>query len=126
MTNTLLTCITCKDIFRSRYDLNNHVRRDHQSAVKVKFQNGCVTEVKRAEDNTFKCKCGKNFKLPDSLRRHAKGCNGELTEPEEDEIWTELMDVDDSDPLELLIADASIARVIPADCFGMLICYEKC
>src|SRR5437667_5263793 len=119
MTNTLFTCTTCNNIFRSRSDLNYHVKRDHQSSVKVKFQNGGVTEVKRAEDNTFKCKCGKSFKLPDSLRRHVKGCNDELTEPEEDEGEGMLMDVDDSDASEL------DDRVIPGDCFGALISYEN-
>jgi len=122
MTNALLKCITCNDIFRTRHDLEYHVKRDHQSSVKVKFQNGDVTEVKRAEDNTFKCKCGKSVKLPDSLRRHARTCRGELTDPEQIEREPELMDVD-SDASESLIADA---RVIPADCFGTLICYEKC
>jgi uncharacterized C2H2 Zn-finger protein len=124
MKNTLFTCTICKDIFRNRTDLKNHVRRDHQSAVKVKFQNGAVTEVKRAKDNTFKCKCGKSFKLPDSLRRHAKGCNGELTEPEEDEEEGALMDVlEDSDASESMNVDE---RVVPADCFGALISHENC
>src|SRR5436190_12075861 len=111
MTNTLFTCTTCNNIFRSRSDLNYHVKRDHQSSVKVKFQNGGVTQVKRGEDNTFKCKCEKSFKLPDSLRRHAKRCNSELTEIEEDEGEKVLMDVDDCDVSE------SDDRVVPADCF---------
>jgi uncharacterized C2H2 Zn-finger protein len=123
MTNALLKCTKCSDIFRNRHDLNNHVKSDHQSSVKVKFQNGGVTEVKRAEDNMFKCKCGKSFKLANSLRRHGKECNGELTESAEDEEERMLMDVDDFDASESLIADA---RVIPADCFGELISYEKC
>src|SRR5271169_6882678 len=98
MKNALFTCAVCKDIFRNRTDLKNHVRRDHQSAVKIKFQNRGVTEVKRTEDNTFKCKCGKSFKLPNSLRRHVKKCNDELTEPEEDEEERALMNVlEDSD-----------------------------
>jgi uncharacterized C2H2 Zn-finger protein len=117
MTNTLLKCTKCNNIFRSRHDLDNHVKRDHQSLVKIKFQNGEVTEVKRAEDNTFKCKCGKSFKLPDSLRRHARTCRGELTEQEEDERQAELMDIDDSDASELLDLND---RVVPADCYGAL------
>src|SRR5271170_5616300 len=40
---------------RSRYDLNNHIRREHQSLLKVKCQNGGMEEVKRGEDSTFKC-----------------------------------------------------------------------
>ena len=123
MTNTLLKCTKCNNIFRNHHDLEYHIKHDHQSSVKVKFQNGSMTEVKRVEDNMFKCKCGKGFKLPNSLHRHVKGCNDELTELEEDERWTELMDVDDSDTSESLIMDA---RVIPADCFGVLICHEKC
>jgi uncharacterized C2H2 Zn-finger protein len=124
MTNALLTCTMCNNIFRNRSELNYHVKRDHQSSVKVKFQNGGVTEVKRAEDNTFKCKCGKIFKLPGSLHRHAKGCNGELTEPEEDEEEGALMDVlEDSDASESMDMNE---RVVPADCFGALISYENC
>src|SRR5438045_9089754 len=97
MTNASLMCATCNNIFRSRSELNYHVKRDHQSSVKVKFQNGGVTEVKRAEDDTFKCKCGKIFKLLGSLRRYARICRGELMEQEEDEREAELMDIDDSD-----------------------------
>ena len=123
MTNSLFTCITCNDIFRNRHDLNNHVRRDHQSAVKVKFQTGGVTEVKRAEDNTFKCKCGKRFKLPDSLRRHAKSCNNESTELEEKEREAELMNVNDSDASESMNMND---RIIPIDCVSALISREKC
>ena len=102
MTNALFICITCNNIFRNHSELNYHVKRDHQSSIKIKFQNGGVTEVKRAEDNTFKCKCGKIFKLPDSLRRHARICRDELTEQEEDEREAELMDMDDSDASESL------------------------
>jgi uncharacterized C2H2 Zn-finger protein len=123
MTNALLKCIKCNDIFRTRHDLEYHVKRDHQSSVKVKFQNGDVTEVKRAEDNTFKCKCGKSFKLPDSLRRHARTCRGELTDPEQIEREPELMDVDGSDASESLDLDD---RVVPVDCFGAVISHEKC
>jgi uncharacterized C2H2 Zn-finger protein len=122
MTNALLTCATCNDIFKSRSELNYHVKRDHQSSVKVKFQNGGATEVKRAEDNTFKCKCGKIFKLPGSLRRHARICRGELMEQEEDGRGAELMDIDVSDASKSLNLDD---RIILTDCFGALICHEK-
>jgi len=80
MANALLTCTTCNNIFRSRSELNYHVKRHHQSSVKVKFQNGYVTEVKRGDDDTFKCNCGKPFKLPGSVRRHARSCRFELAE----------------------------------------------
>jgi hypothetical protein len=82
-----------------------------------------VTEVKKAEDNTFKCRCEKRVKLANSLHRHAKGYSNELTESEEDGMDAELMNMNDSDASESLITDA---RVIPADCFGALISYEKC
>ena len=120
----MLKCIKCNDIFRTRHDLEYHVKRDHQSSVKVKFQNGEMTEVKKRMDDTFKCTCEKSFKLPDSLQRHGKSCRDELTEPEEDEEEGALMDVlEDSDMSESMDVDG---RVIPADCFGSLISHEKC
>jgi uncharacterized C2H2 Zn-finger protein len=122
MTNALFTCTACNDIFRSRSDLNNHVRRDHQSSVTVKYQNGSVKEVKRAADNTFKCKCEKSFKLPDSLRRHVKGCNDESGELEEDEDEIVLMDADDSDASELMDVED---MAVPIDCVGTRVSHEK-
>lgn len=118
----ILTCITCNDIFRSRYDLNNHVRRDHQSSVKVKFGNGDIVEVKRAGDNTFKCRCKKSFKLPDSLRRHVKNCRSELAEQTEGES----MSVYDSDFDASESVEFNEDRVddTPIDCFGALIFCE--
>ena len=118
MKNTLITCAICKDIFRNRNDMNNHVRRYHQSMVKIKFQNGDVIEVKREADNKFKCTCGKSFELPWPLQRHAKGCNNKLTELEEIEEEVELMNVDDSDASESMNMSN---KIIPADCFGALI-----
>ena len=123
MTNALFKCIKCSDIFRSRHDLNNHVKSDHQSSVKVKFQNDAVTEIKKAEDNTFKCTCGKSFKLANSLRRHAKNCNDELSELKQNEREVESMEIDDSDASESMNMND---RVIRVDCFGPLISREKC
>jgi len=116
MTNTLLKCTKCNDIFRSRHDLEYHVKRDHQSSAKVKFQNGDMTEVKRAKDNTFKCKCGKSFKLPDSLRRHARTCRDELTEPEQIERVIPLFD----DASESMDFNDEVVDDISADCYGAL------
>lgn len=121
-TNALFKCIKCSDIFRSRNDLENHVKRVHQPSVKVKFKNGGATEVKKARDNTFQCRCGKKFKLPDSLRRHAKGCNGELPEQEIEERQSELMDANDSDASEHMNVDD---RIMPTDCFGTRISHKK-
>jgi uncharacterized C2H2 Zn-finger protein len=124
MTNALFMCTTCNDIFRNRHDLNNHVRHEHQSSVKVKFQNGGVTEVKKAEDDTFKCKCGKSFKLPHSLRRHAKNCTDELSETEhayetEMEISEGISDASESSEfIEPEIDDT------PIDCYGALFSRE--
>jgi hypothetical protein len=102
--------------------MSNHVKSSHQSSVKVKYQNGVVAEVKRAEDNTFKCKCGKSVSLPNSLHRHAKICNDASVELEENEDEIVLMDVDDSNTLESMSAED---RIIPTDCFGMRISHEN-
>jgi hypothetical protein len=100
--------------------MNNHVRHIHQSLVKVKFQNGRVTEVKRGEGGTFECKCGKRFKVPDS---HAKGCNDEQAESrnaiEEDVQMCEA----NSDASETLDLNEDVDDT-PADCFGAPISCE--
>ena len=118
MRNASFTCVICNDIFRTHLDLKKHVRHKHQSVVKVKFQTGRMAEVRKGMDGTFKCTCGKGFKIPWSLQKHAKGCNGELTESEKNEEERVLMDVDDSDALESMNIDD---RIVPADCFGALI-----
>src|SRR5208282_395186 len=123
MTNALFTCRTCNDIFRNRSELNYHVKRRHQTLIKVKFDNGHVMKVKKREDGTFKCKYGKNFKTPTSIRKHTNGCKNELTQREQNERETESMDGNDSDASERMDVDS---RVIPVDCFGALISYEKC
>ena len=106
-------------MFQNRNDLNNHVRRNHQSAVKVKYQNGSVTEVEKGVDDMFKCTCGKKFKLPSSLQRHVKRCNGELVESTQDEREAELVEVNGSELLEDMDVDSN--KFIPVDCFGILI-----
>jgi hypothetical protein len=75
-----------------------------------------MTEVKRAEDNTFKCKCGKSFKLPDSLRRHTRTCRDELIEPEQIERETLLFD----DASESMDFNDEVINDIYADCYGAL------
>jgi hypothetical protein len=44
-----------------------------------------VVEVKGGEDDGFQCKCGKCFRLPNSLPRDAKCCRGDVTRSEEAE-----------------------------------------
>jgi uncharacterized Zn-finger protein len=123
MKNALFIYIIYKDIFRDRTDLKHHIRHNYQSVIKIKFQNGIVTEVKRAEDNMFKCKCGKDFKLPNSLRRHAKRCNNELIKSKENEEGVLMNILEDFDMSESMDMDD---RIISTDCFGALISYEKC
>lgn len=73
---TLLYCRLCNELLRSRTLLNNHVRRVHQSTVKVRFQNGEVREIQKGRDGSFTCNCGKVFKHPISVRQHGKQCIG--------------------------------------------------
>jgi hypothetical protein len=124
MTNKLFTCklTACKATFRSYSQLNYHVKCNHQSNVTIKFLNGDVMEVKRGQDKTFRCKCGKSFNYPDSLRKHAKGCNSKLIKLEEDGSEGVLMNVDDTDTLESMNLDVS---VVPNDCYGSLISHEN-
>ena len=123
MTNALLTCIMCNDIFRSRYDLSNHVRHKHQSFVKVEFKSGSVTEVKRGEDGMFKCECGKGFKFPSSFKRLVKGCDGEAIGSYEGEEEDVQMQKEGSDLSESTEYDDEGLTLI--DYFGALYSHEK-
>lgn len=102
-----------------------HVKRDHQSSVKVKFENGSVAEVKKEEDGTFICKCEKRFNLSVTLRKHAKTCRGESSESED--IHMNDIDVieETSDASGMEDHEDRQVGVIPADCCGTRISHEK-
>jgi len=70
------TCVICEDIFAHRSALKDRIKRVHQESVKVTFMDDTIVSVKRDCEGVFKCTCGRAFKLPGSLRRHAKTCNG--------------------------------------------------
>ena len=119
MKNALFTCSVYKDIFRSRTDLKNHVRRDHQGSVKVKFRNGNVKEIKRGNDNAFKCSCGKSFKLPYSLQKHTKECNDGLASIDGRLTAEDISgEEDDSDASELSESASNRMDDTPTDCIG--------
>ena len=97
----------------------NHVKRDHQSAVKITLRTGSAMEIRRGDDNTFKCNCGKPFKHPFSLRRHAKECDGELTSPDEEAIDQDISSEENySDASESIESDDNRVSDIPSHCIG--------
>ena len=80
MADKLLSCTVCQERFRHRSTLKNHVEREHQASVRVTFANGITSIIKKGSDDSFKCNCGQTFSLPNSLRRHAKGCVGDIVD----------------------------------------------
>src|SRR5579864_257199 len=68
------TCRNCGEMFRNRSAYKNHVRSKHQASVAVKFEDGTSLKIKRESNGKFKCRCGKLFKLPNSLHAHARSC----------------------------------------------------
>jgi hypothetical protein len=106
--------------------LTYHVKRDHQSSVKVKFKNGAVTEVKKREDGTFTCKCGKKFNISVTLRKHAKTCRGEPSESEDIHMEDVNMMEGNSDASGIDDHDERQVNNTVVDCYGALISREKC
>src|SRR5579871_4556860 len=51
----LLHCTVYKEICRSRSALNHHVRRLHQSRVKVRFASDEIKEIQKGADDLFQC-----------------------------------------------------------------------
>lgn len=124
MNKVSLSCKICGELFRKESLLKNHVRRDHQSLVKVKFRNGGMTEVKKRDDDMFKCNCGKSFTLPTSLQRHARDCNGDIVDGERIEGEDVSMKEGDSVASEATILQEEDVNDTPMDCFGALISCE--
>ena len=63
ITNILLIYITYKNIFKSHYELNYHIKYYHQSLIKIKYENEYIREIKKENDNIFKYQYKKNFKI---------------------------------------------------------------
>ena len=74
MVDKQFPCNMCGAIFPNRASCKNHVRNIHQAKVQATFPRDRVEVIKRSPEGEFKCICGKNFSLPDSVRRHAKTC----------------------------------------------------
>ena len=71
-------CRACRRSFSHVSALRDHIKRDHQQSVKVKFRGDRVVNIERADDGTFQCLCARHFTLPSSLRRHARSCEGDI------------------------------------------------
>lgn len=110
----ILTCIQCKDVFRSRYELNNHVKRVHQTSVKITFAYGDTAIIEKGGDGKFKCRCEKRFRLPHSLQRHAKECRAETMRPSEGHENEGSVSEGGSEPMDL--DEEEVDDMI--DCFG--------
>ncbi|HEV2222669.1 MAG TPA: hypothetical protein VGR84_06670 [Candidatus Acidoferrales bacterium] len=81
-----------------------------------------MTQIKRGDDNTFKCACEKVFKHPLLLKKHMKECNGESTCLDDGLIDDNMLgEEDDLDASELSeSADDNHMDDTPADCIGMM------
>ena len=126
MRNALFSCTNCESTFRNRFLLNYHVKRYHQSSVKVKYYDGHVREVKKGVDGTFKCRCEKSFKAPTSLRKHAKTCREERDVSENIHMENVNMMEEVSDASGMEESEETQVSDTPVDCFGALIYREKC
>jgi len=64
-------CIHCGAAFNTKGKYDAHYRREHQKKVRTSEANTVV----RAENNRFKCMCGKEYDVYQSLVRHQRTCN---------------------------------------------------
>jgi len=77
-----------------------------------------MTEIRREDDGTFKCNCGKSFEHPQSLQRHTKGCSGQPTSIDDVPTDENMESEDESDASDLSEPDA-VEDGFPADCLGV-------
>ena len=73
-------------------------------------------QITRGIDNAFKCGCGKVFRNPITIQKHAKGCNGELVSLDDTLMDGDISaEEDDSDAPE---SDHDPMDETPEDCIG--------
>jgi len=63
-------CVHCGAAFDTKGKYDAHYRREHQNKVRTSETNTVV----RAENDRFKCMCGKEYDVYQSLVRHQKTC----------------------------------------------------
>lgn len=77
-------CNTCGKGFETKGKRDNHREREHRGKAMIDIAEN--ERVKRSENGKFICKCGRDYLLAPSLRRHQKNCKGvlskEITEDE--------------------------------------------
>jgi len=66
-----IICKHCGVAFDTRGKYDAHYRREHQKKVRTSEANTVV----RAENDRFKCVCGKEYDVYQSLVRHQRTCN---------------------------------------------------
>jgi hypothetical protein len=114
----LRQCKVCDERFRECSELKNHVRRKHQRCVTARFKDGRIRRIEREGEREFECICGKTFMLPDSVRRHAKGCSGAMARrAAEGEAIGETVSESDRNSME---EEVNESLNIPFDCIGEL------
>jgi len=64
-------CVHCGAAFDTKGKYQTHYRREHQNKVRTSEANTVV----RAENDRFKCLCGKEYDVYQSLVRHQRTCN---------------------------------------------------
>ena len=62
-----------------------------------------VIDIERGEDGRFRCICTRCFTLSSSLHRHARSCEGDISQDELREELSEKEIDDDSEEYNLLI-----------------------
>jgi len=65
-----IICKHCGVAFDTRGKYDAHYRREHQKKVRTSEANTVV----RAENDRFKCMCGKEYDIYQSLVRHQRTC----------------------------------------------------
>jgi len=63
-------CVHCGAAFDTKGKYQAHYRREHQNKVRTSEANTVV----RAENDRFKCVCGKEYDVYQSLVRHQRTC----------------------------------------------------
>ena len=72
----MLCCTSCGKTFSTQQERKTHKRTAHQAKVVIQFPGLSCDTLIRNEKGQFVCQCGKEYHLPRSIQKHARGCTG--------------------------------------------------
>jgi hypothetical protein len=75
MTHSQWICNTCGESFETKGRRDGHRERTHRKRTTIGIDK---RDVRRSEDGKFRCECGRDYMLAQSLQHHRRSCKKDI------------------------------------------------